>query len=72
MRKGVKDNGFEVVQSDFPENMNPSSVNYQNFSCKIGIEYAESLNITHILRIRADMKCNNIQLYKFNSIVYKI
>ena len=50
----------------------PSSVNYQNFSCKIGIEYAESLNITHILRIRADMKCNNIQLYKFNSIVYKI
>ena len=55
------ENEFKVVQSDFPTFLHPVSVNFQNYSCKIGIELAESLKITHVLRVRADMYCNNIQ-----------
>jgi hypothetical protein len=64
----LKENNFLVVQSDFPENIHPNTVNFQNYSGKVGIEYAESLGITHILRVRADMECNNInkllEIYK--------
>lgn len=64
----LKENGFLVIQSDFPTNIYPNSVNYQNYSTKIGIEYAENIGITHVIRVRADMECNNInkllEIYK--------
>lgn len=56
----LKENNFHVIQSDFPENIFKTSVNYQNYSTQKGIEYAESINITHIIKMRADMLCNNI------------
>ena len=63
----LKDNSFLIVQSDFG-NIHPSSANYQNFSTEKGIILAESLNITHVLRVRADMYCSNIvrllEIYK--------
>jgi hypothetical protein len=64
----LKKNNFIVIQSIFPDNLYKNSTNYQNFSGKMGIEHAESIGITHILRVRADMECNNIntllEIYK--------
>ena len=57
----LRENNFHIVQSDFPENIYPKSVNFQNKSAEKGIEYAETIDITHILRVRADMSCNNVQ-----------
>jgi hypothetical protein len=56
----LKQNNFHVVQSDFPGNIDPSSVNFQNYSFSIGMEKAKELNITHVLRMRSDVYCNNI------------
>jgi hypothetical protein len=64
----LKDEHFIIVQSEFPENIFKTSVNFQNYSCLKGIEYAESVGITHVLRMRADMECNDIcgllEIYK--------
>jgi len=69
----LKDNNFLIVQSDFPSNIHPNSTNYQNFSTKVGIEYAESIGLTHILRMRADIKCNNInKLLEIYSNIYEL
>jgi hypothetical protein len=56
----LKENNFIVVQSDFPTNIHKNSVNYQSYSTLVGIEKAKELNITHIIRVRGDMKCTNI------------
>lgn len=53
-------NGFFVILSKFPSNIYPSSINYQNYSAVMGIRCAEKLNVTHVIRLRADMYCNNI------------
>jgi hypothetical protein len=74
----LKDNNFLIIQSDFPNNIHPNSTNYQNFSTKVGIEYAENIGITHILRMRADMKCNNMNrlleiytsIYELNKMIF--
>jgi hypothetical protein len=69
----LKDNNFLIVQSDFPSTIHPNSTNYQNFSTKVGIEYAESIGLTHILRMRADIKCNNInRLLEIYSNIYEV
>jgi len=69
----LKDNNFLTIQTDFPNNIHPNSTNYQNFSTKAGIEYAESIGITHILRMRADIKCNNInRLLEIYSSIYEL
>jgi len=64
----LKENNFLIIQSDFPSNLHPNSVNYQNYSGKIGIEYAESMGFTYILKFRADIECNDInkllEIYK--------
>ena len=56
----LKNNDFIVLQNTFPDDMYKISVNYQNYSTMKGIEYAESINISHLLRIRADMSLNDI------------
>jgi hypothetical protein len=74
----LKENNFLIIQSDFPLNIHPNSVNYQNYSGKIGIDYAESIGFTHILKFRADMKCNDINklltiyknIYKENKMIF--
>lgn len=69
----LKDNNFLIVQNDFPSNIHPNSTNYQNFSTKVGIEYAESIGITYILRMRADIKCNNMnRLLEIYSSIYEV
>lgn len=73
----LKNNSFLVVQSDFGD-IHPNSVNYQNFSTEKGIILAESLNITHVIRVRADMYCSNIvrlleiyeNIYKENKMIF--
>lgn len=69
----LKDNNFLIVLSDFSNTLHPNSTNYQNFSTKVGIEYAENMDITHILRMRADIKCNNInRLLEIYSSIYEL
>lgn len=69
----LKDNNFLIVQNDFPSNIHPNSTNYQNFSTKVGIEYAESIGITYILRMRADVTCNNMnRLLEIYSNIYEV
>jgi hypothetical protein len=70
----LKENNFLIIQSNFPKNMDNNSVNYQNYSTKVGIEYASSLNLslTHFLRIRGDLSCNNInRLLEIYSYIYE-
>ena len=59
----LKINGFHVTQNVFPNDIHRNSVNYQNLSAIKGIEYAEQIHFcTHVIRVRADMYCNNINL----------
>jgi hypothetical protein len=64
----LKQNGFNVVQSEFPNDIEKCSVNFQNYSFKIGLEKAKELSLTHVLRMRGDMFCNDInkllEIYK--------
>jgi hypothetical protein len=53
-------NKFNIILSDFPENIKKSSVNYQLFSLYKGIELANTFNVTHFLKIRSDMRVSNI------------
>jgi hypothetical protein len=34
----LKENNFQVIQSDFPDNLRGTSVNYQNYSTYMGID----------------------------------
>jgi hypothetical protein len=56
----LQKNNFIVIQNSFPNNLHKCSVNYQNFSTLKGVEYAENIGITHVLKMRADIICNNI------------
>jgi hypothetical protein len=74
----LKDNNFIVVQNDFDKKILANSVNYQNFHSMKGIEFAETLDITHVLRVRADMYCSNIkrlieiykEIYEENKLIF--
>jgi hypothetical protein len=59
----LKENNFKVIQSDFPNNLSGTSVNYQNYSTYMGIEYSKTFNVTHVIRMRCDMICTNINKY---------
>ena len=56
----LKQNGFIVVTSTFPNDIDKCSVNFQNFSFKMGIEKAKEIGVTHVLRMRSDLYCNDI------------
>jgi hypothetical protein len=56
----LEKNNFIVIQNSFPDNLHKCSVNYQNYSMLKGIEYAENIGLTHVLRMRSDMICSNI------------
>jgi len=67
-------NGFIVVLSDFPENYFKCSANYQHYSTAMGINHCENApkNYTHILRVRADMICSDInELLKIYETMYQ-
>jgi hypothetical protein len=59
----LKENNFLVIQSDYPANLDKNSVNYQNYSTYVGIEYSKQFGITHVLRMRCDMFCTNTNKY---------
>jgi hypothetical protein len=56
----LRENNFIVIQSKLSDDIYKTSVNYQTFLTKKGIEYAISSNITHCIRLRSDLLCNNI------------
>jgi hypothetical protein len=57
----LRENGFEIIIQSIPEICNAS--NYQGKSMIGGILHAKKLGYTHALRIRADVKCNNMLLF---------
>jgi len=58
----LKENGFHIIQSSFPDEIHKCSVNYQNYSFKMGMQKVKELDIgiTHILRMRSDIVCSDI------------
>ena len=59
----LKEHNFQIILSEFPEDIDKSSVNYQHFSYLIGLETARMNNCTHVIRIRSDLFITDI--YKF-------
>lgn len=66
----LKEHNFQIVLSEFPEDIDKSSINYQQFSYLTSLETARSNNCTHVLRIRSDIFITDI--YKFLKIHEKI
>jgi len=48
-------NNFNVIQNNFLDDMEKTSVNYQNYITNVGVKYAIENNYTHVLRLRADL-----------------
>jgi predicted RNA-binding protein with RPS1 domain len=57
----LRENGFLVILSEFPDNIFKKSVNFQHYSYSVGIEVAKNNNCTHVIRIRSDQYIKNIE-----------
>lgn len=58
----IKSKNIDVIQSPKPSFSGYLNVNYQVLSTYVGLEYLKSKNITEVLKIRSDLKPNNISL----------
>jgi hypothetical protein len=58
----LKSNNIEVIQSKKPQNSGYLNVNFQTLSSYAGLEYLKSKGITEGLKIRSDLKPNDIKL----------
>ena len=58
----LKSKGFEVLQTNKPKFSGHSNVNYQTLSTHVGLKYLKNKGITEVLKIRSDLKPNNIKL----------
>jgi hypothetical protein len=58
----IKSKGIEVVQIEKPSIEGHLNVNFQTLSSYVGIDYLKSKGITEILKIRGDLKINNVEL----------
>jgi hypothetical protein len=58
----LKENGFHIIQSTFPDDIYKCTTNYQNYSFKMGIQKVKELDIgiTYVLRMRSDLVCTDI------------
>jgi len=57
----LKNNGFHIVLSHFPETLHKSSANYQLFSFNMGVNFAINNQITYVFQTRSDMYISDIQ-----------
>jgi len=60
--KYIKSKNIDVIQSSKPLFAGYLNVNYQALSTYIGLEYLKSKNVTEVLKIRSDLKPNDIHL----------
>jgi len=58
----IKSKGIDVIQSFKPTFPGYLNINYQTLSTYIGLEYLKEKGITEVLKIRGDLKPNNIKL----------
>lgn len=58
----LKENNFQIVLSEFPEDIDKSSVNYQHFSYLQALDTARSKSCTHVIRIRSDIFVTDIHM----------
>jgi hypothetical protein len=58
----IKSKGIEVIQSPKPLISRKFNINLQALSTFAGIQYLKSKGVTEILKIRNDLKPNNIKL----------
>jgi len=58
----IKSKGINVVQSTPPTFGGHLNINYQTVSTYAGIEYLKNKGVTEALKIRGDLKPNNIKL----------
>jgi len=58
----IKSKGIEVIQSPKPQISGIFNINLQALSTFAGIQYLKSKGVTEILKIRNDLKPNNVKL----------
>jgi hypothetical protein len=58
----LKHHNFQIVLSEFPEDIDKSSVNYQHFSFLVALEKIRSNNCTHVIRLRSDIFVTNMHI----------
>jgi hypothetical protein len=58
----IKLKNIDVVQTPKPTFPGHLNVNYQVLSTYVGLEYLKSKNVTEVLKIRSDLKSNDINL----------
>jgi len=58
----IKSKNIDVVQTSKPIFPGHLNINYQVLSTYVGLEYLKSKNVTEVLKIRSDLKPNDINL----------
>ena len=58
----IKSKGIEVIQTPKPSISGPFNINLQALSTFNGIQYLKNKGVTEVLKIRNDLKPNNIKL----------
>jgi hypothetical protein len=58
----LKEKNFQIVLSEFPEDIDKSSVNYQHFSYLQALDTARSKSCTHVIRLRSDLFVTDIHI----------
>lgn len=56
----IKSKGIDVVQSSKPLFPGYLNINYQTLSTYVGLEYLKEKGVTEVLKIRGDLKPNNV------------
>lgn len=58
----IKSKGIDIIQSSKPTFGGYLNINFQTLSTFAGLEYLESKGVTEVLKIRGDLKPNNVKL----------
>lgn len=58
----IKSYGITVLQSDKPKFSGNLNVNLQSYSSLVGIRYLKEKKVDEILKVRGDLKINNVSL----------
>jgi hypothetical protein len=58
----IKSKNIEVIQSTLPKFPGHLNINYQTLSTYAGVEYLKNKGVTEALKIRGDLKPNNVKL----------
>ena len=58
----IKSKGIDIIQSSKPTFGGYLNINFQTLSTFAGLEYLESKGVTEVLKIRGDLKPNDVKL----------